>query len=72
MLFFSNVTRGVDAEKKIDDLFSPKTLTQIGVPAVLELLEDSERFEDHCESVVSYIHVYKTVIYRHQELCSRA
>ena len=46
VLFFSNVTRGVEASKKIDDLFSPKTLTQIGVPAVLELLEDSERFED--------------------------
>ena len=33
-------------DKKIDELFSPQTLTQIGVPAVLELLEDSERFDE--------------------------
>ena len=57
MLFFSNVTRGVDAEKKIDDLFSPKTLTQIGVPAVLELLEDSERFEDVDETSYHMVRV---------------
>ena len=44
--FFSNVTKDAETSRKLDDIFSPQTLTQVGVPAVLEVLEDSERFEE--------------------------
>ena len=46
-----------EGDKKIDEIFSQQTLTQIGVPAVLELLEDSERFEEIDGSTYHAVHV---------------
>lgn len=47
-----------DAEKRrIERIFAPQTLTQVGHPAVLKVLEESDRIKDFDSTMSHVMHV---------------
>ena len=44
-IFCSNATAAMGSRKEVDHMFSPKTLSDVGHPAVLQVIEDGERIE---------------------------